>query len=46
MGGEVPQPDPSRLTPLGGHPIVVGVVPGHPVLVVPLRVVDWSDPLP
>lgn len=30
----VPQPDPSRLTPFGGHPIVVGVVPALPELVV------------
>lgn len=33
MSPVVPQPDPSRLTPFGGHPIVVGVVPGQPVLV-------------
>lgn len=33
MAHEVPQPHPSRLTPFGGHPIVVGVVPGQPVLV-------------
>lgn len=28
-----PQPDPSRLTPFAGHPLVVGVVPGQPPLV-------------
>ena len=33
MAHQVPQPDPSRLTPFAGHPIVVGVVPGQPVLV-------------
>jgi nucleotide-binding universal stress UspA family protein len=34
VGHVVPQPDPSRLTPFGGHPIVVGVVPDQPDLVV------------
>lgn len=33
MAHHPPQPDPSRLTPFTGHPIVVGVVPGQPVLV-------------
>lgn len=34
MSHVVPQPHPSRLTPFAGHPIVVGVVPGQPDLVV------------
>lgn len=33
MSPEVPQPDPSRLTPFPGAAIVVGVVPGQPELV-------------
>ncbi|MFN2320014.1 MAG: universal stress protein [Dermatophilaceae bacterium] len=34
MSHVVPQPHPSRLTPFSGHPIVVGVVPGQPELLV------------
>lgn len=34
MSYAVPQPYPSGLTPFVGHPIVVGVVPGQPELVV------------
>ncbi|KAB7744000.1 universal stress protein [Nostocoides sp. F2B08] len=33
MSTEVPQPQPSRLTPFAGGTIVVGVVPGQPELV-------------
>lgn len=33
-GREVPQPHPSRITSFRGHPIVVGVEPGQPELVV------------
>lgn len=36
MAHQVPRPHSSRLRPFAGHPIVV----------VPLSVVDWSEPLP
>ncbi len=39
---EVPQPDPSRLTPFVGHPAVVGVVPGQPQLVA-LTAAAWAQ---
>lgn len=31
---QVPQPDPSRITPFAGHPVVVGVQPGQSDLVI------------
>lgn len=34
MGPAVPQPGPTRMVPAAGHPLVVGVVPGQPDLVV------------
>lgn len=37
----VPQPDPSRLVPVAGHPLVVGVVPGQPALVA-LTAAAWA----
>lgn len=39
---EVPQPDPSRLTPFAGHPAVVGIVPGQPELVA-LTAAAWAE---
>lgn len=42
--GGPPQPHPSRLTPFAGHPIVVGVVPGQPELVV-LTAASWASAL-
>lgn len=41
MTGPVPQPDPSRLTPFAGRPLVVGVFPGQPELVA-LTAVEWA----
>lgn len=40
--GQVPQPHPSRLTPFGGHPAVVGIVPDQPELVL-LTAVSWAQ---
>lgn len=40
----VPQPDVSRMTPFAGHPVVVGVVPGQPALVV-LTAAAWCRAL-
>lgn len=37
----VPQPSPSRLTPFGGRPVVVGIVPQQPELVA-LTAAAWS----
>ncbi|MCL2465983.1 MAG: universal stress protein [Micrococcales bacterium] len=37
-----PQPDPSRLTPFGTHPAVVGLIPGLPDLVT-LTAVSWAS---
>lgn len=39
-----PQPDPSRMTPFAGHPIVVGLVPGQPDLVA-LTAAAWAEAL-
>ncbi len=39
-----PQPSPERMVPVPGHPLVVGVAPGQPELVV-LTAVAWSDAL-
>ncbi|GAA3817766.1 universal stress protein [Cellulomonas soli] len=39
---EVPQPSPSRMVPVAGHPLVVGVVPGQPALVV-LTAAAWAQ---
>ena len=39
-----PQPSPSRMTPFAGHPIVAGVVPGQPELVV-LTAASWAKAL-
>ncbi|MGN8244830.1 universal stress protein [Cellulomonas soli] len=38
---EVPQPGPSRMVPVAGHPLVVGVVPGQPALVA-LTAAEWA----
>lgn len=38
---DVPQPGPSRMVPLAGHPLVVGVVPDQPPLVV-LTALEWA----
>ncbi|HWS58696.1 MAG TPA: universal stress protein [Actinotalea sp.] len=38
---EVPQPSPARMTPFDGHPVVVGVTPHQPELVV-LTAAAWS----
>lgn len=38
---DVPQPSPERMVPLRGHPLVVGVVPGQPELVV-RTAVAWA----
>lgn len=38
---EVPQPGPSRMVPLAGHPLVVGIVPGQPELVA-LTAAAWA----
>ncbi len=38
---QVPQPSPSRMVPLRGHPLVVGVVPGQPPLVA-LTAAAWA----
>lgn len=39
---EVPQPSPSRMVPVAGHPLVVGVVPGQPALVA-LTAAAWAS---
>lgn len=39
-----PQPSPSRMTPFAGHPIVAGVEPGQPELVV-LTAASWAKAL-
>ena len=38
---EVPQPSPSRMVPVAGHPLVVGIVPGQPELVA-LTAAEWA----
>lgn len=40
-GPEVPQPSASRMVPVSGHPIVVGVMPGQPELVA-LTAAAWA----
>lgn len=37
----VPQPSPSRMVPVAGHPLVVGIVPGQPALVA-LTAAEWA----
>ncbi len=39
-----PQPSPSRMTPFAGHPVVSGIVPGQPELVV-LTAASWANAL-
>ncbi len=41
---EPPQPHPSRLTPFAGHPVVAGIVPRQPELVV-LTAASWAAAL-
>lgn len=41
---EVPQPHPSRMVPFAGHPLVVGMTPGQPDLVL-LTAAEWSSAL-
>ncbi len=41
MSHDVPQPSPSRMVPIAGHPLVVGIVPGQPELVA-LTAVAWA----
>ncbi|PJI84813.1 universal stress protein [Luteimicrobium subarcticum] len=38
---EVPQPSVERMVPFAGHPVVVGVMPGQPELVV-LTALQWA----
>ena len=38
---EVPQPSTSRMVPVAGHPLVVGIVPGQPELVA-LTAAEWA----
>ena len=40
----VPQPGPERLVPFAGHPLVVGVTPGQPELVL-LTACAWASAL-
>jgi nucleotide-binding universal stress UspA family protein len=40
----VPQPSPDRLVPFAGHPLVVGVTPGQPELVL-LTACAWASAL-
>ncbi len=41
---EIPQPHSSRLTPFAGHPVVAGIVPGQPELVM-LTAASWAAAL-
>lgn len=41
---ETPQPHPSRLTPFASHPVVAGIVPGQPEMVM-LTAASWAAAL-